>query len=197
MATLAEQYSAEVLRLQIARNGLRSKAVELGIADTTADLDALADAYETIVNKGAVSAQVKEGETYTIPAGYHNGSGTVSGVAGGGNYTLQSKTATPTKAQQNITPDNGYYGLSDVTIAAIPAAYQDVTPTTATAADVLSPKIFVDKSGKSVAGTIPSNGDVSTTIDLLTQSSVSIAAGYTTGGTVTPTDDLLNALKAI
>ena len=197
MATLAEQYSAEVLRLQTARNDLRSKAVELGIADNTADLDTLAEAYETIANKGAVSATVKEGETYTIPAGYHNGSGTVSGVSGGGNYNLQSKTATPTKAQQNITPDSGYYGLSDVTIAAIPAVYQDVTPTTATAADVLSPKIFVDKSGKSVVGTIPTNGDVSATINLLTQSSVSIAAGYTTGGIVTPTEDLLNALKEI
>ena len=197
MATLAEQYSAEVMRLQTARNDLRSKAVELGIADTTADLDTLAEAYETIANKGAVSASVKEGETYTIPAGYHNGSGTVSGVAGGGNYNLQSKNVTRTKAQQNVTPDSGYYGLSDVTVAAIPASYQDVTPTTATAGDVLSPKIFVDKIGKSVVGTIPVNGDVSAVINLLTQSSVKIAAGYTTGGTITPTEDLLNALKAI
>lgn len=33
----------------------------------------------TMANKGAVSASVDPGSTYTIPAGYHNGSGKVSG----------------------------------------------------------------------------------------------------------------------
>ena len=104
----------EISRLTTARNTLRTKATDLGIATGVDKLDVLAEAYKGIVNQGAVSASVKEGETYTIPKGYHNGSGTVSGVAGGGNYNLQSKTATPTKLQQNITPDGGYYGLSDV-----------------------------------------------------------------------------------
>ena len=112
----------ELSRIQTARNTLRAKAVELGIAQSTAKLDTLAAAFEDVDNVGAVSATVREGDTYTIPKGYHNGSGTVSGVAGGGNYTLQSKTATPTKKQQNVTPDSGYYGLSDVTVAAIPEA---------------------------------------------------------------------------
>lgn len=73
---------SEITRIQTARNTLRTKAVELGIAASTAKIDALATAYDGIENRGAVSAQVQEGDTYTIPKGYHNGNGTVSGVAG-------------------------------------------------------------------------------------------------------------------
>ena len=102
--------STEITRIQTARNTLRAKAVNLGIGLATDKLDDLATEYDGIENNGAVSAEVKEGETYTIPKGYHNGSGTVSGVAGGGNYKLQSKSVDPTKSQQNITPDAGYYG---------------------------------------------------------------------------------------
>lgn len=99
--------AAEITRIQTDRNTIRAKLVELGMAQSTDGLDALAAAVEKVENRGAVSASVQEGETYTIPKGYHNGSGTVSGVAGGGNYSLQSKTATPTKLQQNVTPDSG------------------------------------------------------------------------------------------
>ena len=140
--------TSHLSRIQADKSKLKNKAVELGIADSTANLDALATAFEGVENRGAVSAQVQEGDTYTIPKGYHNGSGTVSGVSGGGNYQLQSKSATPTKAQQNITPDSGYYGLSDVTIGAIPAAYQDVSAVTAAAADVLTGSRRLDRSGR-------------------------------------------------
>lgn len=189
--------STEIARLQTARNKIRAKLVELGMATSTDTLDTLATAVEGIENRGAVSATVQEGDTYTIPKGYHNGSGTVSGVTGGGNYNLQSKTATPTKAQQNITPDSGYYGLSDVTVAAIPEAYQDVSAVTAAAGDVLTGKIIVDAAGKTVAGTMVNNGALTLTIDGLTATSVSIPAGYTSGGTVSLTSDIEDALAAI
>ena len=127
MTNIAE----EIARIATARNTIRAKAVELGIAQTNTGLDGLATAIQAVENRGAVSATVQEGDTYTIPKGYHNGSGTVSGVAGGGSYQLQSKTATPTKLQQNITPDSGFYGLSDVTVEPIPEAYQDVSAVTA------------------------------------------------------------------
>ena len=114
--------ATELSRIQTARNKIRTKLVALGLVTAAAKLDECATAVDGIENRGAVSASVQEGDTYTIPAGYHNGSGTVSGVSGGGNYSLQSKTVTPTKAQQPITPDSGYYGLSDVTVGAIPDA---------------------------------------------------------------------------
>ena len=176
----------EISRIQDARNVLRNKAVELGIAASTAKIDTLATAFETIENKGAVSANVKEGESFTIPKGYHNGSGTVKGVAGGGSYELQAKSVTPTKAQQSITPDSGYYGLSGVTVGAIPEAYQDVSPVTATAADVLANKIIVDTTGKSVAGTMVNNGAVSKTLDATSNNqSYTVPKGYHSGtGTV-------------
>lgn len=189
--------ATEISRLQTARNKIRAKLAELGMAQTTDTLDTLAASVEGIVDRGAVSATVQEGDTYTIPKGYHNGSGTVSGVAGGGNYNLQSKTVTPTKSQQNITPDSGYYGLSDVTVSAIPEAYQDVSAVTAAAGDVLTGKITVDAAGKTVAGTMVNNGALSLTIDGLTATSVSIPAGYTSGGSASLTGDIEDALAAI
>lgn len=149
------------------RNTIRAKLVELGLSTNTADLTALATAIAAIIDNGAVSVTVKEGDTYTIPKGFHNGSGTVSGIGGGGSYNLQSKIITPTKAQQNVTPDAGFFALSDVTVNPIPDAYQDVSPVTAGAADVLSPKIIVNSSGKSVAGTMPNNGAVSIQLSTL------------------------------
>lgn len=170
--------------IESSRNTIRNKLVELGLVASTAKLDALAAAIEDIVNQGAVSVTVQEGSTYTIPKGYHNGSGTVSGVSGGGNYTLQSKTATPTKKQQNITPDNGYYGLSDVTVGAIPEAYQDVSSVTAAAGDVLTGKVIVLADGTVSTGTMANNGAVSKTLDTTTIT-YTIPNGYHSGtGTV-------------
>ena len=172
--------STEITRIQTARNTLRTKAVELGIAQSTAKLDALATAYDGIENRGAVSAQVQEGDTYTIPKGYHNGSGTVSGVSGGGNYSLQSKSVTPTKSQQNVTPDSGYYGLSDVTVGAIPESYQDVSSVTAVAGDVLTGKVIVTEDGTVTPGTMPNNGAVSKTLTT-SETSYTIPSGYHSG----------------
>ena len=157
--------ASEISRLTEARNTIRDKLIELGLATSTSKLDALATAVDGITDRGAVTATVREGDTYTIPAGYHNGSGTVSGVGGGGNYQLQSKTATPTKNQQSITPDTGYYGLSDVTVNPIPEAYQNVSGVTATAPDVLATKVIVNALGETVTGTMPNVGTVSKTLD--------------------------------
>ena len=176
--------STEISRVQAIRNAIRAKLVELGMANNTDKLDALAAAIESIINRGAISVTVQEGDTYTIPAGYHNGSGTVSGVSGGGNYTLQSKNVTPTKKQQSITPDSGYYGLSDVTVASIPDAYQDVSSVTAAAGEVLTGKIFVTADGTVTTGTMVNNGAVSKTLDVTTIS-YTIPKGYHSGaGTV-------------
>ena len=187
----------EITRIQTARNKIRSWLVSLGLATSTAKLDALATAVEGIENRGAVSATVKEGDTYTIPKGYHNGSGTVSGVGGGGNYNLQSKTVTPTKSQQNITPDDGYFGLSDVTVNAIPDTYQDVSDVTAGAADVLASKLIVTTTG-TVAGTMVNNGAVNASIDGLEVTEYTIPVGYHNGlGKVALSNAIETALAAI
>ena len=189
--------ATELTRLQTNRNTIRAKLVELGVAQSADTLDKLATAVERIENQGAVSATVQEGDTYTIPKGYHNGSGTVSGVTGGGNYNLQSKTVTPTKLQQNVTPDSGYYGLSDVTVEPIPETYQDVSAVTAEEKDVLAGKIFVNSEGVTKTGTMVNNGDVSSAFNPLSTDSVSIPAGYTSGGSISLTSDLEQALAAI
>ena len=204
--------STQITRINNNRNNIRTKLVELGLSSSIDNLDALAIAIsgigpdgvvsgEGIVNRGAVNVNVKEGESYTIPKGYHNGSGTVSGVSGGGNYTLQAKTVTPTKMEQAIAPDSGYYGLSGITVAAIPDNYQDVSSVTATAADVLTTKVFVTREGASTAGTMPNNGTVTQVLDTTTTSKA-IAKGYHSGSgsvsisleekTVTPTESTQN-----
>lgn len=185
--------ATEITRITTARNTIRTKLTELGMVSATADIDDCALAVDGIANRGAISAQVQEGDTYTIPAGYHNGSGTVSGVSGGGNYSLQSKEVTPTKNQQSITPDSGYYGLSDVTVKAIPESYQNVSSVTATAADVLANKIFVDATGANVAGTMMNHGAVAKTLDTTT-TSYTVPAGYHSGsGKVSVTTETKSA----
>ena len=95
-------------------------------------------------NNGGVTGTIDEvDEAYTIPAGYHDGSGSVSidateqakiiaenikegvqilGVTGtytGEGVSAQAKTATPYTTQQVILPDTGYDYLSQVTVEAI------------------------------------------------------------------------------
>lgn len=176
--------ATEITRIQTDRNKIRNKLVNFGLVESTANLDTCAEAIDGIVNQGAVSATVQEGDTYTIPKGYHNGAGTVSGVAGGGNYNLQSKSVTPTKAQQSITPDSGYYGLSDVTVGAIPEAYQDVSSVTAAAGDVLTGKVFVTSAGAVTTGTMANNGAASKVLTAA-DPSYTVPKGYHSGaGTV-------------
>ena len=98
----------------------------------------------TMPNQGAVSGTIGDlSQPYTVPAGYHDGSGTVGvdsteaakiipgnikegveilGVTGtytGEGVTAQAKTATPYTTQQTILPDANYDYLSQVTVEAI------------------------------------------------------------------------------
>lgn len=190
--------STEITRIQSARNKIRQKLVAFGLATGTAKLDECATAVENMTDNGAVSASVKEGETYQIPKGWHNGSGTVQGVSGGGNYTLQAKEVTPSKSQQSITPDSGNYGLSSVTVLAIPDEFQDVSDVNLLPEEALAGKIYVAADGTETTGTMVNQGALSETIDGLTNTSFTIPKGFHNGlGTVSLTNDIETALAAI
>ena len=82
----------------------------------------------SMANNGAVSKTLDAttgNQSYTIPAGYHNGSGSVG-------ITLEEKTCTPSTTAQNITPTAGKV-LSKVAVAAIATEEKTATaPATGT-----------------------------------------------------------------
>ena len=102
-------------------------------------------------NNGAVAGKIstKSGK-YTVPQGYHDGSGTVqidsteqekiiatniregvtilgvSGtMSGSEGVKAQNKSVTPTSSQQTVLPDSGYTHLAQVTVAPIPYVESD------------------------------------------------------------------------
>ena len=105
----------------------------------------------TMPNRGAVTGTISAvAGVYTIPQGYHDGSGTVSivqteqnkiiaaniregitilGVTGTMSGTeevnAESPSVTPTTSSQTITPSSGYNYLAQVTVAAIPYTEAD------------------------------------------------------------------------
>lgn len=161
-----------IASIEASRNSIRNKLVELGMAQSIDKLDVLAQAIADIVNQGAVSVEIKEGTSFTIPAGYHNGSGTVKAISDAAgdaeSYKTQAKTVTPTKKQQSVTPDAGYYALESVTVNAIPTNYQDTSSVTAGAADVLTGKVIVTADGVVTPGEMVNNGAVDKTLDATT-----------------------------
>jgi hypothetical protein len=102
-------------------------------------------------NRGGVTGTIStKTQEYTIPQGYHDGSGKVSiaaaeqakliatnirqgitilgvegSMSGQEDMNAQAKTVTPTFSAQVISPDTGYNCLSQVTVNAITVTYSD------------------------------------------------------------------------
>ena len=167
--------SEEITRLQGAKTTISEKMEALGVTEAGDLLDVIAEKIDGIEALSDLTTQLTPTKTQvTVGAGYTTG-GTVS-------IDTESKTVTPTKAEQEITP-TGSKVLTKVTVAKIPDAYQNVSTVDATAADVLSPKKFVNKDGTTVTGTIPTQGAPTSTLQA--GDSYSITAGYYTGGKIT------------
>lgn len=183
--------ATEIERLQGLKTRLRTKLVSLLGVSSTATLEDCVGAVEGIVDKGGVTATLDTSTTsYTVPAGYHDGTGKV-------NITLETKSVTPTKAAQDITPGTGKV-LSKVTVAAIPSNYGDVSEVDAAAENVLSGKKFVDATGALKTGTMNNNGAVTATINGTTVTSYTIPKGYHSGaGTVSLDGTIEAALAAL
>lgn len=107
----------------------------------------------TMKNNGAVSGEISTvAGTYSVPVGYHDGSGKVAisateqkklipanirqgvsvlGIVGTMSGTegakAQAKTVTPSLTQKTVTPDTGYNYLSQVVVSAIPVTRADNT----------------------------------------------------------------------
>lgn len=160
--TLADVLSGKKFHLPSGANGVGTCTYDADTSDATAvaaEILASKTAYKngskltgTMPNRGAVSGSIStKAEEYTVPQGYHDGSGKVSissteqakiiadniregitilGVegtmSGSEDMKVQAKVVTPSTTQQIITPDTPTYNcLSQVTVSAIPYTETD------------------------------------------------------------------------
>lgn len=100
----------------------QAKTVTPGAADQTVSPDS---GYQ------GLSSVTVEGDADLVPGNIKNGV-SIFGVQGsyeGVTPSLQSKSVSPSSSQQVVTPDSGYDGLSQVTVAGAPLQTRTVTPT--------------------------------------------------------------------
>lgn len=98
--------------LTASRNSIRNQLINFGLATTTDKLSTLATTIRGITNQGAKTESVGIGGSYTIPAGYHNGSGKVSGP------TATTKTVTLTSSQTGNSTHTINAAVSTLTVNA-------------------------------------------------------------------------------
>ena len=130
-----------------------TKSVASGSATAPASISGSSASVSTGTNTITLTKTVSVTPNVTT-AGYIS-----SGTAGNSDISLTASvttkaaaTITPTKSTQTIA--SGTYLTGTQTIAAIPAAYQDVTGVTAAAGDVVSGKDIVNSSGTVVHGSL-------------------------------------------
>lgn len=101
----------------------QAKTVTPGTANQTVSPDS---GYQ------GLSSVTVEGDADLVAGNIKNGV-SIFGVTGsysGGSPSLQSKSVSPSTSQQVVSPDSGYDGLSQVTVAAIQTQTKSCTPST-------------------------------------------------------------------
>lgn len=156
--------------------------------DLQASITATETLYASVTSQNTLKATIVKDRVLTATVSKPNTIGITDVV-------LETKTVTPTKEVQDVTPSSGKF-LGKVTVTAIPDDYIITADANTIAEHILENDIaYVD--GKRIIGKMPNNGDIHMTIDGLTSTSVDIPLGYTPGGTVSLTSDIDDALADI
>ena len=107
---------------------------------------------------------------------------------GGASQKLQTKTATPSTSSQSVTPDDGYDGLSEVTVSAMPSGSLN-SPTISSSGLVTAQ---VGTGGYLASGTnktLQLTTQASKTVTPSTSNQTAVASGRYTTGAVTVKGD--------
>ena len=145
----------------------------------------------TMPNKGAVTATLNTTTTsYTIPSGYHNGSGKVS-------ITTETKSVTPTTSTQTITPTSGKV-LSSVSVGAIPNQ-KNANNITVSGSTVTIPSGYYSVAAtKSISTATQATPSITVNASGLITATATQTAGYVVAGTKSATSQLaFQAAKTI